>query len=185
MSECTPCPRMHLSRPSLGPPNARLSFCELVYLFTIVDAATLHLFVKRDTIEPHIGTDRPHEWAVVLVSLGDNTFTSLNQWHMQWSTVQSLAKCPIIVQYLHQLRRFLVTLDLCSAVSGCDPDTADDDGNFSGGILTSVGGLACYRGASQLPYILGSNLDVSRPELHSILLQPLLMISLCMCPWVR
>ena len=97
--------------------------------------------------------------------------------------VQSFEKCPNMVQYLHQLCLFLVILDLCSAMSGCDPDTADDDDNFVGGVLTSVGGLACHCGASQLPYISGSDLDVSWPKLHSISLQPLCKMSLRM--WLR
>ena len=45
---------------------------------------------------------------------------------------------------------------------GCDPDATDDeDDNLVGSVLTSVGGSACRRGASQLPYISGSDFDVS------------------------
>ena len=47
-------------------------------------------------------------------------------------------------------------------VRGCDPDaTDDDDDDFVGGVLTSVWGPACRREASQLPYILGNDFDVS------------------------
>ena len=56
-------------------PFARLSFCELIYLLTIVDATTLHLSVECNTIESHIGTDWLRERVVMLVSLGDDTFT--------------------------------------------------------------------------------------------------------------
>ena len=49
---------------------------------------------------------------------------------------------------------------------GCDPNATDDEdddfsGGLSGGILTSVGGPVCRRGASQLPYISGSDFNVS------------------------
>ena len=67
-----------------------------------------------------------------------------------------------MVQYLHQLCLFHVILVFCSIVRGCDPDATDDDNDdLVGGVLISVGGLACQRGASQLPYILGSNFDIS------------------------
>ena len=70
-----PCPHVHLSRPLLGPPSARLSFCELIYLLFIVNAATLYLSVERDTVEPHIGANWLCEWAIVFMHLGNNTFT--------------------------------------------------------------------------------------------------------------
>ena len=76
--------------------------------------------------------------------------------------MQSLAKCLTMVQYLHWLRLFRVILVFCSIMKGCDPDATDDeDDNLVGGVLTSVGGPACRRGASQLPYISGSDFDVS------------------------
>ena len=75
MSEYTPRPRVYLSRPVLGPPNcACLSFCELIYLLTIIDAATLHLLVECDAVEAHIGADWLCEGLVVLVRLRDDTF---------------------------------------------------------------------------------------------------------------
>ena len=74
MSEYTPRPRMYLSRPVSGPPNARLSFCELVHLLTVVNAAALHLLVERDTMETHIGADRLCYRAVVFMRLGYDTF---------------------------------------------------------------------------------------------------------------
>ena len=76
--------------------------------------------------------------------------------------MQSLAKRPTMVQYLHQLHYFLVILIFCFMVIGCDPDATDDEeDDFSGGVLTSVGGPVCRRGASQLSYISGSNFDIS------------------------
>lgn len=86
--------------------------------------------------------------------------------------IQSLAKCPTTVQYLHRLLCFCVILDLCSAVSGCDADADDDNNDAVSGILTLVGGPACWHGAFQLLYMLGSNLDASCPKLCSILLHP-------------
>ena len=74
MSEYTPRPRMYLSRPVSGPPNAHLSFCELVYLLFIVNAAALYLFVECDTVEPHIRADRLCEWAIMFVRLRDDAF---------------------------------------------------------------------------------------------------------------
>ena len=64
----------HLSWPSSGLPNARLSFCELVYFFAVINAAMLYLSVKRYTVEPHIGTGWPCEWEVVAVGLGNRAF---------------------------------------------------------------------------------------------------------------
>ena len=75
MSECMPRPHVHLSRPLSGPPSACLSFCKLVYLLSIVNAATLYLSVERDTVEPHIGANWLCEWAVVFMRLGNDTFT--------------------------------------------------------------------------------------------------------------
>ena len=74
MSEYTPRPRVYLSRPVLGPPIARLSFCELIYLLTVINAATFHLLVECDTVETHIGADWLREGSVVLVHLRDDAF---------------------------------------------------------------------------------------------------------------
>ena len=74
MSEYTPRPRVYLSRPVLGLPIARLSFCELVHLLTVINAATLHLLVERDAMETHIGADRLRQGAVMFVCLRDDTF---------------------------------------------------------------------------------------------------------------
>ena len=70
-----PRPRMYLSRPSSGPPSARLSFCELIYLLSIVNAAALYLLVERDAMKAHIGADRLCQRAVVFMRLRDDTFT--------------------------------------------------------------------------------------------------------------
>ena len=70
-----PRPRMYLSRPSSGPPKvARLSFCELVYLFTIINAAALHLLIERNAMEPHVGADRLRHGAVMSMRLGYDAF---------------------------------------------------------------------------------------------------------------
>ena len=69
-----PRPRVYLSRPVSGPPNARLSFCKLIHLLTIIDAAMLHLLVECNTVETHIGADWLCEWFVMLVCLRDDTF---------------------------------------------------------------------------------------------------------------
>ena len=75
MSEYMPHPCVYLSQPVSGPPNiARLSFCELIYLFSIVDAAALYLFVERDTVESQVGADRLCEWAVMFARLWDDAF---------------------------------------------------------------------------------------------------------------
>ena len=67
-----------------------------------------------------------------------------------------------MVQYLHRLCLFHVILVFCFIMRGCDPD-AIDDGNddLVGGVLTSVGGLVCRQGASQLLYISGNDLVIS------------------------
>ena len=70
-----PRPRVYLSRPVSGPPSTRLSFCELIYLLTIIDAATLHLLVECDTVETHIGADRLRQRAVVFMHFRDDAFT--------------------------------------------------------------------------------------------------------------
>ena len=58
MSECTPRPRVHLSRPLSGLPiYAHLSFCKLIYFLSIADATALYLPVERYTVETHIGAD--------------------------------------------------------------------------------------------------------------------------------
>ena len=67
--------RMYLSRPSSGPPIARLSFCELVHLLTVVNAAALHLLVERDAMETHVGTDWFCHGAVMFMRLWDDAFT--------------------------------------------------------------------------------------------------------------
>ena len=47
-------------------------------------------------------------------------------------------------------------------VMGCDPDATDnEEDDFSGSVLTFVGGPVCLHRASQLPYISGNNLDIS------------------------
>ena len=75
MSEYTPRPRVYLSRPVSGPPIfARLSFCELIHLLAVIDAATLHLLVECDAVETHIGADWLREGSVVLVCLRDDAF---------------------------------------------------------------------------------------------------------------
>ena len=74
MSEYTPRPHVYLSRPVSGLPIARLSFCELVYLLPIVDAATLYLLVEHDAVEPHIGADRFCERSIMFMRLWDDAF---------------------------------------------------------------------------------------------------------------
>ena len=76
MSECAPRPLCTLILTFVRSTQFTcLSFCELVYLLTIVDATTLHLSIERDTVKSHIGADWLREWLVVLVSLGNNAFT--------------------------------------------------------------------------------------------------------------
>ena len=69
-----PRPRMYLSQPSSGPPSARLSFCELVHLLTIIDATTFHLLVECDAVEAHVGADWFCEGLVVFVRLWNDAF---------------------------------------------------------------------------------------------------------------
>ena len=67
---------MYLSRPVSGLPKyARLSFCELVYLFSVVDATVLHLFIEHDAMETHIGADRLHKRTIMFMRLGNDAFT--------------------------------------------------------------------------------------------------------------
>ena len=74
MSEYMPRPCMYLSRPSSGSPIARLSFCELIYLLTVIDAATLYLLIECNAVESHVRADRLCKWAVMFVRLWNDAF---------------------------------------------------------------------------------------------------------------
>ena len=54
---------------------ARLLFCELVHLLAVINAAALHLLVKRDAMETHIGADWLCHGAVMFMRLRDDAFT--------------------------------------------------------------------------------------------------------------
>ena len=70
------CPALACTCPDLCRVHqiACLSFCELVYLFSIVDATALYLLVERDTVKSHVRADRLRKWAVMFVRLWNDAF---------------------------------------------------------------------------------------------------------------